>query len=127
MTTQSSLPKKILIVEDEKPLARALELKLIQVGYQTQTARNGEEALKILETESFDLILLDLIIPKIDGFKILAQLKQRKLKTPVMVTSNLGQEEDIKRAKELGAIDYFVKADTPLADLVNRINSALNP
>lgn len=126
MPTQSPPPKQILIVEDEKPLARALELKLTQVGYKTRIASNGEEALKILETETFDIILLDLIIPKIDGFKVLTELKQRKLKTPVMVTSNLGQEEDVKRAKDLGAIDYFVKADTPLADLVSRIDFALN-
>lgn len=122
----SAQSKKILIVEDEKPLAHALELKLTQVGYQTRTAGNGEEALKILEAETFDLILLDLILPKTDGFKVLGELKQRKLKTPVMVTSNLGQEEDVKRAKELGAIDYFVKSDTPLADLVGRIDFALN-
>lgn len=126
MPIQPVPPKKIFIIEDEKPLSHALELKLNQVGYKTQTARNGEEALKILETETFDLILLDLIIPKIDGFKVLAELRQKKLKTPVMVTSNLGQEEDIKRAKELGAIDYFIKADTPLADLISRIDFALN-
>ena len=126
MPTQSTQPKKILIVEDEKPMARALELKLNKSGFEAKALFNGEEALKILETEKFDLILLDLVMPKVDGFAVLTALKEREIETPIIVTSNLSQEEDFKRAKELGAKDYFVKSDTPIADIVEHIKKFLN-
>lgn len=115
----------ILIVDDEKPMARALELKLGKLGFKTKTAFNGEEALKILEKEKFDLILTDLVMPKVDGFGILEALKSKKDKTPVIVSSNLGQEEDLKRAKALGAKDYFVKSDTPITKVIEHIEKVL--
>lgn len=118
--------KKILIVEDEKPMARALELKLTHSGFEVKSAPNGEEALKILEQETFDLILLDLVMPKMDGFKVLEELSARGIKSKVIVTSNLSQQEDIKRAKALGAQDYFIKSNTPIANIVEYVNKALH-
>lgn len=117
--------KQILIVEDEKPLSHALEMKLGHQGYGTRVVTNGTEALAALEKERYDMILLDLIMPIMDGFAVLTELKARKNKTPVIVLSNLGQNEDQAKSKELGAIDYFVKSNTPIADIVARIKTAL--
>jgi DNA-binding response OmpR family regulator len=115
--------KKILIAEDEKPVARALELKFSHAGFLPVMAANGEEVLKALETATFDLILLDLIMPKFDGFAVLAELKKRGNIVPIIVTSNLGQSEDQQRAKELGAKEYFVKSNTPIMRIVEYAQS----
>ena len=115
----------ILIVEDEKPLAHALELKLGHEGYAPTVALSGREGLKEALTGKYELILLDLIMPEVDGFAILQEIQAKKLKTPVIVLSNLGQEEDREKAKGFGVIDYFVKANTPISDIVKRVKAAL--
>src|SRR6185369_2365140 len=114
----SKKQKKVLIVEDEKPMAHALELKLTKVGYLPVVCHDGESALKILQQEKFDLILLDLMMPKLDGFGVMEQLKSQNSKISIIVTSNLGQEEDSRRAKELGALEYIIKSDTPIGEIV---------
>ena len=119
------MSKKILIVDDEKPLAKALELKLNHEGLQAEAVFNGDEAIKALKSGSFNLVLLDLVMPDTDGFSVLEEIKKMKIKTSVIVSSNLSQEEDQEKAKELGAIDYFVKSDTTLADIVDRIKQHL--
>ena len=116
---------RILIIEDEKPLARALDLKLTNAGYETTLAFNGEEALEILKTEKFGLLLLYLMMPKVDGFGVLEELKKRGNKTPVIVITNLSQKEDEKRAASLGAKEFFVKSNTPIAELVKRVQKIL--
>ncbi len=121
------MSKKILIVEDEKPIARALELKLNSSGYEAVTASDGQDALnKIDGGNNYDLVLLDLVMPNLDGFGFLTKIKEKHLSVPVMVTSNLSQEDDINRAKDLGAIDYYVKSNTPLAMIVQKINNFFN-
>lgn len=117
--------KKILIVEDEKPLARVMSLKLNSAGYQTVVLFDGEQALGVLSKESFDLIILDLVMPNKDGYFVLTELKRLNTKIPVIVASNLGQEEDIKKAKKLGALDYFVKSDVTLVEMVNKVKQYL--
>jgi len=117
--------KKILIVEDERPLAHALELKMTHEGYETTVASTGEEGLKEASSGKYDLILLDLILPGIDGFTILSELKNKKAKTVVIVLSNLGQDEDRKKAEEFGAKQYLVKSNVPLADIVKVVKAAL--
>lgn len=117
--------KKILIVEDEKPLSYALELKLQSAGFATATAKNGEEALASISKEPFDLVLTDLMMPKRDGFSVLEELQKQKNQVPVFVMSNLGQDEDMKRAKNLGAREYFAKSTTPLSQIAERIASFL--
>lgn len=114
--------KKILIVEDERPLAHALELKFTHEGYDVTVAPDGVEGLKVANATKFDMILLDLIMPQLDGFGFMEQLKK---KCPVIVLSNLGQSEDRERAEQLGAIDYFVKSNTPITDIIKRVKSAL--
>ncbi|MDO8482640.1 MAG: response regulator [bacterium] len=113
--------KKILIIEDEKSLARALELKLTHAGFETMVVFNGEDAVELLEKETFALILLDLIMPKMDGFTLLAILKVKKIKTPVMVLTNLSQQSDMRRTKEFGAKEFFIKSNTPIATIVERV------
>lgn len=120
------MDKKILIVEDEKPLARALELKLQSSGFTTVVVFDGEAALAALQDGNTSLILLDLILPKLDGFGLLAKLKEQGIKIPVIVLSNLGQQEDINKAKTLGAIDYFVKSDTTLVSLIEQVKRILS-
>ena len=116
--------KRILIVEDERPLAHALELKLGHEGYETVVALSGAEGLEKAHNEKFDCILLDLIMPEVDGFSFLQEYR-KKSQTPVIILSNLGQEEDKAKAKTLGATDYFVKANTPILTIVTRVKTAL--
>ena len=115
--------KKILIVEDERPLAHALELKLSNSGYETNIVSTGKDAIEEASNKEFDLILLDLIIPGVDGFQVLEELHKKKLKIPIVVLSNLGQAEDQKRAEKFGVTKYCVKANTPLATIVDTIKS----
>ncbi len=119
MATQAK--KKILIIEDERPIARALELKLEHAGFEADICANGEEGLASAEKKKYDLILTDLIMPKCDGFCVLKTLQERKVKTPVVVLTNLSQEEDEKRAKELGAKDFFIKSNISIADMVEKL------
>ena len=116
---------KILIAEDEKPMARALELKLNKEGFDAHAVFNGEEVLEAVKKESYDLLLLDLIMPKKDGFSVLAALKELKNTMPVIVSSNLSQDEDMQRAHKMGAKDYFVKSNTPINEIVTRVKKAL--
>lgn len=118
--------KKLLIIEDERPLAHALELKMKHEGFDVDTALSGTEGQKLAETEKYDLILLDLIMPEIDGFTLLKNLRDKGVKTQVIILSNLGQDEDRAKAKALGATDYFVKANTPIADIVAKVKAVLH-
>ncbi|PIR54484.1 hypothetical protein COU75_00645 [Candidatus Peregrinibacteria bacterium CG10_big_fil_rev_8_21_14_0_10_42_8] len=114
--------KKVLIVEDERPLSHALELKFSHEGFEVVIATDGAEALKIANTTTFSAILLDLIMPNMDGFTFMEQLKK---KSPIIVLSNLGQDEDKQRAKELGAIGYFVKSNTPITEIIKTVKSSM--
>lgn len=118
--------KKILIVEDERPISKALELKLNNSGFEAMAAYDGLQALTKIETDKPDLVLLDLVMPNLDGFGLLNKLKEKNISVPVIVTSNLSQEEDINKAKSLGAIDYYVKSNTSLSAIVDLINKYFN-
>lgn len=123
---KKNIQPNILIVEDEKPIAHALKLKLESEGFQTQIVPDGVEALATLATNHFDCILLDLIMPRKDGFAVLAEMNEKDKKTPIIVLSNLGQESDIARCKELGVIHYFIKADTSIADVVTAVKKTIH-
>jgi DNA-binding response OmpR family regulator len=126
MTEKASAgKKKILIVEDEKPLAHALELKMTHEGYETTVASTGKAGLDEASTGKYDLILLDLILPEIDGFAILEALKGKKLKPVIVVLSNLGQDEDRKKAADFGVKNYLVKSNVPLADIVKVVKASI--
>lgn len=118
--------KKILVTEDEKPMAHALTLKLNRAGFDVSNAYNGEECLEMLGKEKFDLILLDVIMPKLDGFKVLEKMKELGDTTPVIVLSNLSQQDDEVKSKSLGAIDFFIKSNTPIVNIINKVQEFLN-
>lgn len=117
----------ILLVEDDKFLINALGDKLRQENYNVVKATNGLEALNKLREVQPDLILLDLIMPGKNGFETLEEIKKDpKLKNiPVIVLTNLGQQTDIKLCKELGAVDYLVKSDTSLKEVIEKIKPYL--
>ncbi|MBT6954828.1 MAG: response regulator, partial [Candidatus Jacksonbacteria bacterium] len=94
-------------------------------GFEVSTASNGVEALEVLEKETFNLVLLDLVMPKKDGFEVLTELKEKKNTTPVIVSSNLGQEEDFKKAEELGAVDYLIKSDSTLSQIIEKVKATI--
>ena len=117
--------KKVLIVEDEKPLSNVLQLKLNEEGMETQTAYDGEEAVRKIEANGYDLVLLDLILPVKDGFEVLKELQEKNIKVPIIVVSNLGQEEDIEKTRKLGVKGYLVKANSTLDDIVKVVKKFL--
>lgn len=121
----ASAKGKILVIEDERPLAHAVELKLTNEGYETRLAHDGEEGLAAVGEFKPALIILDLVMPKLDGFGVLEELKRRKINVPVMVVSSLGQPEDEKRVRALGAKDFLPKSRTPLSVIVEKIKSLL--
>ena len=121
------MAKKILFVEDEPSLQKAISEVLIQEGFEVLSASDGEEGLKATKEEKPDLILLDLILPKKDGFEVLKELKaDEKLKDiPVIVLTNLEGVGDVEKAIELGATTYLVKANYKLDDVVTKIKDFL--
>ena len=118
---------KILIVEDEEFLVRALKDNLEAEGCIVDAVMNGEEAVERLRAHRPDLILLDLLMPKRDGFYVLEQVKKSpELKLiPVIVLSNLGGDAEIKRALEMGADDYFVKSQHPIEEVIEKAKEYL--
>ncbi len=116
--------KRVLIVEDEKPLSHALQLKLQSVGFETQVANDGQEGLNFVLTGKFDVMLLDVMMPGLDGFQVLEKMQEMPKKPVVFVLSNLSQPVDEEHIKQLGAKKYFIKADTPLATIVEEIQKA---
>lgn len=122
-----SKKNNILVVEDETFLVKIYSVKLKKEGYDVDIATDGEQAVSKAAELKPDLILLDLILPKLNGFEALEQIRKHPelKKTPVIVLSNLGQEEDIKRAESLGADDYLVKANFSIQDVVQKIKGVL--
>lgn len=120
--------KKILLAEDEKMIADMYSTKFTLEGYEVVTAHDGVQALAMAKSENPDIILLDIIMPKLDGFAALKSIREdAALKsTPVILLTNLGQEDDIKKGKELGADDYFVKANHPPQEIVEKVTALLS-
>jgi len=118
------MSKSVLIVEDEAPLAHALSLKLQHEGYQTAIAESGQACLDALQGQQFDVILLDLVMPVMDGFQVLEHIQHMPKRPTVYALSNLSQQDDEKRALELGAQKFFVKSNTALATIVQTVKEA---
>lgn len=117
---------KVLVVEDDQFLRKIYEVKLSDEGFNVKIAVDGEEGIKLALDFKPDVILLDLIMPKLNGFEVLEKLKgKEKIKTPIYVLSNLGQDSDVEKAKKLGAEGYLVKAVTPINEVVRTIRSSL--
>jgi CheY-like chemotaxis protein len=123
----SGEPRRILVAEDDRFLRKAAEMALKRQGYTVLTAADGEEALRAAQSVLPDLILLDLIMPKLNGFDVLQALKKEAptAKIPVIVLSNLGQDRDVQQAMDAGAAAYFIKTDLSLQALVQRVEETL--
>lgn len=127
MTNNQLSKPKILIVEDDVFLAGLLSEHFKKAGLDFDLAVDGEGALSKARAEQFDLILLDLILPGIDGYEVLEQMKKDTAlaQIPVLIFSNLGQKEEIERGLRLGAIDFLVKAKFDLNEIVAKIKQIL--
>jgi DNA-binding response OmpR family regulator len=121
-------PRRVLLADDDRYLRRAAEARLRQQGFTVLTAADGEEALQVALAERPDIILLDLIMPKVQGFEVLRALKQAESTSaiPVIILSNLGQESDRAQCLESGAAAYFVKANLSLQELVRTVQATLD-
>ena len=119
--TQSG--KKILLVEDEPMLSNLLKGRLEKDGFQVTQAKDGDEALIMLRKDKFDLVLLDIILPKISGFEVMETMKSDPniQEVPIVIISNLGQESDVEKGQSLGAVGYFIKAQLSIEELVSKI------
>lgn len=118
---------KILLVEDNQILSQALKDKMEQEGLNADAAFNGQEGWDMLQKDEYSLIVLDIIMPIMNGFELLEKIKadDRFKKIPVMIASNLGQDEEIKKGKDLGANAYFIKSNIQLNDLIEKIKEML--
>jgi CheY-like chemotaxis protein len=121
------LGQTVLVVEDTDMLRSMYSDRLEADGYRVLGAHDGAEALSVLRTDAPDLILLDLVMPRMSGLEVLELIKQdpRRRDIPVVILSNLGQEDDIKRGIELGAVDYIINHDSRPMDVVRRIGEIL--
>lgn len=119
---------RILIIEDEAALSNILRERLTDLGYQVSVAIQGEEGWQKTKDERPDIVLLDIILPRLDGFIYLRRLRAHKqLKDlPVMILSNLGQDSDMEQGKELGAMDYIVKSNHTIDAVIERVEEILN-
>jgi DNA-binding response OmpR family regulator len=119
--------KLVLVIEDDPFYSNIYMMKLKKEGIRAEVALNGDAGLAVARKEKPALILTDLIMPGKDGFEILKELKANPTlrDVPVIVLSNLSQEEDMRRAKELGAVEYLVKANISIQDVIEKVKSNL--
>jgi len=119
--------KKVLLVEDDQMIVDMYKLRLEEDGFTVIITDKGSEALEIAGKEKPDIILLDIILPEIDGFAILRSLKAESSTKdiPVLLLTNLSQETDQQKGIQLGAAGYFVKAQHTPADIMNEIKNIL--
>lgn len=118
---------KILVVEDDKFLRELISQKVGGEGYEVVEAVDGEEGVEKVSKERPDLILLDLILPGMDGFEVLRKVKGEEATKdiPVIIISNLGQKEDVDKGMGLGAVDYLIKAHFTPGEIISKIREVL--
>lgn len=121
------MAKKILLIEDEEIMIDLLQKKLTQQGYDLSVARDGLEGLKLIKEVSPDLVLLDIIMPKMGGFEVMEKIRESKeiKKPPVIIISNSGQPVEIDRARELGAKDWLVKTEFDPQEVIEKIEKQI--
>ena len=117
------MAKKILLIEDERIMVNLLEKKLTKEGYDVSVAWDGKEGLKKARKESLDLILLDIIMPKMGGFEVMEEIaKDKELKKiPIIIISNSGQPVELERAKELGVKDWLIKTEFNPQEVLDKV------
>ncbi len=117
--------KKIMVIEDDRFLSSLIKARLEKDGFKVEQAFDGEEAIKLLRDEKPNLVILDLIMPKVTGFEVLQMISITPgfEKVPVVILSNLAQDSDIEKARQLGAREYFVKVKISIDDLIGKIKT----
>jgi len=120
--------KKILIIEDDSVLQKALTEFLTAEGFETVSALDGEEGVKIGKEKKPDLVLLDIVLPKMDGYEVLKTMKadEGTKNIPIILLTNLGSVNDVEKALGLGATTYLIKADYKLEEVTKKIKEVLN-
>jgi len=120
--------KKIIIAEDEPVLIEMYKLYFERAGYEVLKASNGRECIDFVKNEKPNIILLDILMPKVDGWEVLKQLKTdpETKKIPILVFSNLGQTQEIQKGLDLGADDYVVKSNMTPKELLEKVEGMLN-
>lgn len=116
---------RVLIIEDELAIARVLDLKLKQSGIDTSVISDGQLAFDTIKKQDFDCILLDLMLPNVDGFTILEQIRKNNKSIKIVVMTNLGQPEDKARVESLGITAYYVKSEVSIVQLVDYVKQIL--
>lgn len=117
---------KILIIEDERSLVDLLVTKLRKVGYEVEPAYDGEAGYEKIQSFSPDLILLDIVMPKMDGYEVLEKMNEEDIKIPVIVISNSGQPVEIEKTKKLGAVDHLIKTEFSPLDVQKKVRAYLD-
>lgn len=119
--------KKILVVEDDRSLQSAVVEMLNQEGYETVSAFDGEEGLAKLSQEKPDLVLLDIILPKKDGFEFLSQMKSNSetKEIPVLILTNLEEVDKVQKAVALGATAFMIKSDYSIKEILEKVKEVL--
>jgi len=117
------MAKKILVIEDEEIMIDLLQKKLTKEGYEISIARDGEEGLEVMKEIKPNLILLDIIMPKMGGFEVMEKMNKDKdlKKIPVIVISNSGQPVELDRAQKLGAKDWLIKTEFDPQEVINKV------
>jgi len=119
--------KNILIIEDDEFLRGLISKKLASEGFAVISAIDGEKGIEKAREQNPDLILLDLLLPNVDGYEVLQKMKENPATShiPIIVVSNLGQSEDIDKAMKLGATDFLIKAQYTAEEIVNKVKAAI--
>ncbi len=119
--------KKILVIEDDKFLRELISRKIVSEGYDVAEAVDGKKGIEGVNKEKPDLILLDLILPEVDGFEVLAKIKSNPSSSqiPVIILSNLGRKEDIEKGLKMGAADYLIKARFTPDEIIEKVRGII--
>jgi len=115
--------ESIVLAEDDQILAKVIEEELLEIGFDVYCAKDGEEAVKMINSKKPDLVLLDLLMPKKDGFTVLEEIKGEAITKdiPVVILTMLGSDDDIKKGLRLGASDYIVKSQHAISEIVEKV------
>jgi len=121
------MAKKILLIEDEKIMVNLLEKKLTKEGYDVSVAWDGKEGLLKIREVKPDLILLDIVMPKMGGFGVMEEVSKDKelKKIPIIIISNSGQPVELERAKELGVKDWLIKTEFDPQEVLNKVTKQI--
>jgi DNA-binding response OmpR family regulator len=121
-----SKKKKVLIIDNDQVISRVLGLKLVRLGIEVTKVTSGEKGLELLIDNNFDLLVMEIVLSHLNGYDILERMAKNLNRTPVIIYTNLCQEDDIKRAKTLGVTNFYQKTEISVYEVVNSIKKIFN-